>query len=141
MTMMFQKLLILLAVTALTTTTTTDAFTIPFAKVIRLTPLFSSVESSPTPLFMETEWSHIEDIRVQTLQNETMALGDIIQCGSSSDGDAPIIISCLSHFGDFNAWELTQQYMAAIDSGRMANDRYDRYIMRGVVVVVVSERS
>jgi hypothetical protein len=100
----------------------------------------SSSSSSPTP-FMETEWSHIEYIWVQTLQNETMALGDIIQCGASSDGDAPIIISCLSHFGDFNAWELTQQYMAAIDTGRIANDRYDRYIMRGVVVVVVSERS
>jgi hypothetical protein len=53
-----------------------------------------------------------------------MALGDIIQSGEPrSDGDAPIIISCLSHFGDFNAWELTQQYMAAMDSGRIANDR------------------
>mmetsp|Transcript_3414 Transcript_3414/g.5641 ORF Transcript_3414/g.5641 Transcript_3414/m.5641 type:complete len:778 (-) Transcript_3414:38-2371(-) len=80
---------------------------------------------------METTLSELMYIPVQTLEQNanadssngadsmatfqnTIPLGDILQKYSS-----PLILSCLTHFGDFNAWELTQQYMAAIDSGKL----------------------
>ena len=42
-----------------------------------------------------------------------------------------VILSCLSHFGDYNAWEMTQQYMTAVKSGRLSEERY---VNRGVRV-------
>jgi hypothetical protein len=67
---------------------------------------------------IESEWSMVESIPVQTLDNQTSALGDLVDCSQNT-----VILSCLSHFGDFNAWELTQQYTAAINSGRITSER------------------
>ena len=67
----------------------------------------------------------IDSIPVKTLEGQTIKLGDVIMKEINSDNNADtIILSCLSHFGDFNAWELTQQYIAAITSGRITNKRY-----------------
>jgi hypothetical protein len=44
-------------------------------------------------------------VQVQTLDGKSVDVKDAI-------GDGTTILSCLSHFGDFNAWELTQQYQA-----------------------------
>jgi hypothetical protein len=67
-----------------------------------------------------TQWSMLEKVSVQTLDHQTVDLGDVVQ----GDGDGTVVLSCLSHFGDLNAWELTQQYLSAIDSGRIGTERY-----------------
>ncbi len=51
---------------------------------------------------------------------------------SSRRGDDTVILSSLSHFGDFNAWELTQQYLSAIDSGRIGTERYAEQTFIGI---------
>ncbi|KAG7356748.1 AhpC/TSA antioxidant enzyme [Nitzschia inconspicua] len=64
----------------------------------------------------ETEWSQISSLSVETLNGDTATLGDIMSNNST------VVLSCLSHFGDYNAWEMTQQYMSAIQSGRLSED-------------------
>jgi hypothetical protein len=58
-------------------------------------------------------------IPVTTLENTEIMLDDLLDLGSPQ----PTILTCLSHFGDFNAWEVTQQYISAIESGRIATSR------------------
>merc|ERR1740139_90134 len=65
-----------------------------------LKPAFQTFLFTATPQF-----SNVADIAVTTLDGESVLLGDII-----SSEERPTILSCLSHFGDFNAWELTQKY-------------------------------
>jgi len=68
-----------------------------------LKPSFQTSLSSATP-----EISDVANIAVTTLGGESVLLGDVL-----SSGERPTVLSCLSHFGDFNAWELTQKYQAA----------------------------
>jgi AhpC/TSA antioxidant enzyme len=70
----------------------------------------------------ETKLSQIESLTVQTLDGKTVLLGDVLgqtQSSSSLSSSKPVVLSCLSHYGDYNAWELTQQYMTAIEQGRI----------------------
>jgi hypothetical protein len=67
----------------------------------------------------ETKWSDVESLRVETLDGETLALGDVLSSSSNT-----VALSCLSHFGDYNAWEMTQQYMSAVQSGRLSDEWY-----------------
>lgn len=60
-------------------------------------------------------------IEVTTLENTRIMLGDLLDLGSPQR--QPTILTCLSHFGDFNAWEVTQQYISAIKSGRIDTSR------------------
>jgi hypothetical protein len=69
-------------------------------------------------LLSVTQWSQIESLHVETLQSEKIKLGDVIM--SASGGRGTVVLSCLSHYGDYNAWEVTQQYMSAINSGRLS---------------------
>ncbi|KAG7356392.1 AhpC/TSA antioxidant enzyme [Nitzschia inconspicua] len=72
--------------------------------------------NSDSILKTETEWSQISSLAVETLNGDTVTLGDLMSNNST------VVLSCLSHFGDYNAWELTQQYMSAIQSGRLSED-------------------
>jgi hypothetical protein len=86
-------------------------------------------KSPRPPPSLEANIADFRNIPLKTLQpgtapffleakiEDTIELGDILP---SQDSDETYVVSCLSHFGDFNAWELTQQYIAAIDSGRLA---------------------
>jgi hypothetical protein len=65
----------------------------------------------------DTKVSMLTKIPVTTLQNTELMLDELLDLDSSP---SPTILTCLSHFGDFNAWEITQQYIAAIESGRIA---------------------
>jgi len=56
---------------------------------------------------LSAQISDVTNIAVKNLDGESILLGDIL----SSD-ERPTVLSCLSHFGDFNAWELTQKYQA-----------------------------
>ena len=86
--------------------------------------------SSTTTTKIETDWSMIESVNVQTLDGQTMKLGDVLTTkvsdddGDRDDGnnDPIVVMSCLSHYGDYNAWELTQQYMLAIKEGRLSSN-------------------
>jgi hypothetical protein len=78
------------------------------------------VDDSNTPL-TETEWSQIESLQVEMLHNEKAQLGDVIM-STSVGGTGTVVLSCLSHYGDYNAWEMTQQYMSAIKSGRLSEN-------------------
>ena len=53
---------------------------------------------------MEAEWSSLSSIRLFNLENKTTTLSQIVT-------EDVTVLTCLSHFGDFNAWEMTQQYM------------------------------
>lgn len=66
----------------------------------------------------ETKASMLK-ISVTTLQNTEIMLDDLLDL----ENPQPTILTCLSHFGDFNAWEVTQQYISAIESGRIATSR------------------
>jgi hypothetical protein len=66
----------------------------------------------------ETKASMLK-IPVTTLKNKEVMLDDLLDL----DSPQPTILTCLSHFGDFNAWEVTQQYISAIESGRIATSR------------------
>jgi hypothetical protein len=68
------------------------------------------------------QWSSIKDVKIQTLDGKTVEVGSVV-----SKDDATIVLSCLSHFGDFNAWELTQQYLSALESEQIASNRYEEY--------------
>jgi hypothetical protein len=64
-----------------------------------------------------TSWSMVESLTVKSLDDRTVVLGDVVK------SDNGFILTCLSHFGDFNAWEMTQQYIAVMDAGRIPNER------------------
>ena len=61
------------------------------------------------------EISNIADIPVTDLDGTSLSLGQLLP----EDSEDTIVLSCLSHYGDFNAWELTQQYVTAIESGKL----------------------
>mmetsp|Transcript_7584 Transcript_7584/g.21115 ORF Transcript_7584/g.21115 Transcript_7584/m.21115 type:complete len:317 (-) Transcript_7584:1396-2346(-) len=58
----------------------------------------------------------ISDLTVSNLEGSSVTIESLLDDGSTT------ILSCLSHFGDFNAWEKTQQYVSAVDAGRIAPD-------------------
>ena len=61
--------------------------------------------------------SMADSVFVSTLDGQRVSLAEMLQ------GEGPVVLSCLSHFGDFNAWELTQQYVTALkEGGRLADD-------------------
>lgn len=60
-------------------------------------------------------------IKVTTLENTEIMLDELLDLDNPQG--QPTILTCLSHFGDFNAWEVTQQYISAIESGRIATSR------------------
>jgi hypothetical protein len=64
-------------------------------------------------------WSMVESLTVHTLDDQTVVLNDVVK----NKNDRGFILTCLSHFGDFNAWEMTQQYVAALEAGRIPNER------------------
>lgn len=81
--------------------------------------------SEPSSPKLQTTWSDIETLPVQTLNKGNMMLGDVltdIMKHCSTIETPPVGLSCLSHYGDYNAWEMTQQYMSAIKSGRLSED-------------------
>jgi hypothetical protein len=98
------------------TTPSTRLLASSFRDNEKTTPMTMTMTMTATT----TQWSMLEKVPVQTLDKRTVDLGDVVQ----GDGDGAVILSCLSHFGDFNAWELTQQYLSAIDSGRIGTERY-----------------
>lgn len=55
----------------------------------------------------------ISDISVATPNNDKVLLGSLLP----TNPDQTVILACLSHFGDFNAWEVTQQYVTAVEDG------------------------
>ena len=55
---------------------------------------------------------------VTTLDGEEMMLLELLQQRSQV-----VVFSCLSHFGDFNAWEMTQRYQTAIQTGLLPQER------------------
>ena len=57
------------------------------------------------PLQVSISINDVATVQVKALDGTTVNVKDEI-------GDGTTILSCLSHFGDFNAWELTQQYQA-----------------------------
>jgi hypothetical protein len=63
----------------------------------------------------------IESVTVQTLGGDTIQLGDVLADVAPQNSDGPVVMSCLSHYGDYNAWELTQQYVSALKEGRLTN--------------------
>jgi hypothetical protein len=63
----------------------------------------------------------IESVTVQTLGGDTIKLGDVLADVAPQNSDGPVVMSCLSHYGDYNAWELTQQYVSALKEGRLTN--------------------
>jgi hypothetical protein len=55
---------------------------------------------------METDWSMIDDVVVQTLgdeRNNGVKLGDVLTSISAKNGNGTVVLSCLSHYGDYNA--------------------------------------
>ena len=88
--------------------------------------LWMSENKNPqnTPFFArskpETKASMLK-IKVTTLKNTKIMLDSLLDLDSPQR--QPTILTCLSHFGDFNAWEVTQQYISAIESGRIATSR------------------
>jgi hypothetical protein len=76
-----------------------------------------------------------ESVQVRTLGDETVSLAEVLR-QEDDDDTAPIVFSCLSHFGDFNAWELTQQYVTALKSGgKLAQDEESSSSPARVVLV------
>jgi hypothetical protein len=71
-------------------------------------------------------WSVVDSIQVKTLDNWPIKLGDVLSQHLDGAEDT-VILSCLSHFGDYNAWEMTQQYISAVKSGRLSDDRYVKH--------------
>lgn len=73
---------------------------------------------------VETGMDQMADLQVQTLDEATVTVGDLMASVGAKTKSDVVVVSCLSHFGDFNAWELTQQYMAAVKGGRLDGDWY-----------------
>mmetsp|Transcript_7553 Transcript_7553/g.12702 ORF Transcript_7553/g.12702 Transcript_7553/m.12702 type:complete len:328 (+) Transcript_7553:64-1047(+) len=49
----------------------------------------------------------LDGVKVKSLEGETIDMMDLVQKGT-----ARTVLACLTHFGDFNAWELTQNLQA-----------------------------
>jgi len=77
-----------------------------------------SSSSFTTPPPPKISISTVANMELKTVDGDTVLLGNILSPsgGDNNDDRQPVILSCLSHFGDFNAWELTQSYQA-IDYG------------------------
>lgn len=77
-----------------------------------------------------------ESVKVWTLDDKELSLDEILR----QDGSSPIILSCLSHFGDFNAWELTQQYAAALKPGGKFTKSNARVVLVGIGSVASAQK-
>lgn len=77
--------------------------------------------SSPSRLSAITSSSDIKPSTVSDL-SVFNADGSSVTLGSLLDTSDTTILACLSHFADFNAWEVTQQYISAVESGRITDD-------------------
>jgi hypothetical protein len=95
----------------ITTSTTTTTTTAPSL-------------SSSSLLKIETDMIQIEQLQVQTSDCTVVTVGHLMGSVTPKTKTSTVIVSCLSHYGDFNAWELTQQYMTAIQDGRLDEDWY-----------------
>jgi hypothetical protein len=129
----------------LTAAVQVDAFTIEPPRVLQGRRLFHTTPTSTTSHFLASkssvidtsvQWSIIKDVKIQTLDGKTVEMGSVVP-----KEDATIILSCLSHFGDFNAWELTQQYLSALESGQIASDRYEEYEIQEHNRKMITEKS
>ena len=78
--------------------------------------LFSAVPPTATTTGTITT-DNVSGIELLNLSGESVVLSDVLL--SSANNQEPVILSCLSHFGDFNAWELTQQYQAAVTTSTL----------------------
>ena len=74
------------------------------------------------PSCSDEVFQSISNIDVKSIGGETLKLGAALGVEGKS------VMVALSHFGDFNAWEVTQQYITAIEKG---------YIDEGVKVILV----
>jgi hypothetical protein len=113
-----------------------DAFTvaasqrkIPLHAPLKLAPRSTTILASSLSKDGDenyARWSVVDSIQVKTLDNWPIKLGDVLSQHLDGAEDT-VILSCLSHFGDYNAWEMTQQYISAVKSGRLSDDRYVKH--------------
>jgi len=75
--------------------------------------------------------SIVDSVTVSTLDDEVLSLSQVLPT-NDDDGRPPVVLSCLSHFGDFNAWELTQQYVTALQEGGQLADSDCQIILVGI---------
>lgn len=66
-----------------------------------------------------TSWDDISDLTLSNLDGSSVTVERLLDGGTTS---STTIVSCLSHFGDFNCWELSQQFLSAVDDGRIESD-------------------
>lgn len=69
-------------------------------------------------------------VEVRTLEDDPLSLEQMLQ--HAGNDACPVILSCLSHFGDFNAWELTQQYVTALKEGGKLADTSTNVVLVGI---------
>jgi len=66
------------------------------------------------------ELSKISSVKVSTLSGDDVSLGSLLLPDDGSKKTS--ILVCLSHFGDFNAWEVAQQYIASFSTGDLDSE-------------------
>lgn len=85
-------------------------------------------KSAAFALSTESSLAQVESLTVQTLGGDVVKLGDVLKNANNQQQQSTnarknpgqaVVLSCLSHYGDYNAWELTQQYMTAVRQGRL----------------------
>jgi len=90
-------------------------------------------------LIMSSSSTHVDpdmvssvagSLSVRTLNDDEVSLSQVVL--PDNDEETPVIFSCLSHFGDFNAWELTQQYMVALKEGGKLADSPAKVVLVGI---------
>jgi len=79
---------------------------------------------SIAPISEDQTFSCMSDKNVRTVIGEEVKLGAIV----GMDGNS--ILVCLSHFGDFNAWEVAQQYINAVEKKSIPSDT--RIVLVGI---------
>ena len=94
---------------------------IPSILVRPLAVSFPVSTLSATTSGSDVSISAITDLSVFNRDGSSVALGSLL--GNTSDKDTTAILACLSHFGDFNAWEVTQQYISAVKASSIGRDR------------------
>mmetsp|Transcript_41903 Transcript_41903/g.127077 ORF Transcript_41903/g.127077 Transcript_41903/m.127077 type:complete len:343 (-) Transcript_41903:290-1318(-) len=61
----------------------------------------------------EVSFEDIKGLPVVATSDDEVPLGSLL----TDDPNQTTVLACLSHFGDFNAWEVTQQYITAVKDG------------------------
>jgi len=79
---------------------------------------------SIAPISEDQTFSCMSEKNVRTVIGEEVKLGAIV----GMDGNS--ILVCLSHFGDFNAWEVAQQYINAVEKKSIPSDT--RIVLVGI---------